>query len=174
MSWERALLLAIHSAAGPALDALFLFSHQLGTIQFGAALVLGMAGVHAARGERRAALVWLLTGVVTALLQWQLKELVARPRPQLWPWLQQPQGAAWPSGHALSTATFFPLLAWQAAQRWPGRRLAAFGLAAALVFYVGFGRLYLGVHWPTDVLAGWLLGAAQAALAVRFLTPPGR
>lgn len=174
MSWERDLLLAIRQAQGPLLDTAFLLSHELGTIQFGVALVLALVLAHAARGERRAALLWLLVGLSTALLQWQLKEIVGRPRPQLWPWLQQPSGAAWPSGHALSTATFFPLLAWQAARRWPAHASAAWATALALVAFVGVGRLYLGVHWPTDVLGGWLLGAAQAAVALRFLRPPAR
>lgn len=174
MGWERSLLLSIHEAAGPLLDAVFLLSHQLGTLQFGMALVLAMTFWHAHRGERRAALAWLLVGISTGLLQWQLKEIFGRPRPRLWPWLMEPQGAAWPSGHALSTATFFPLLAWQAAQRWPARAVAAWGAAVALVLYVGFGRLYLGVHWPTDVLGGWMMGAAQTLVALRFMRTPGR
>lgn len=174
MSWEARLLLALRETSSPTLDALFLFSHELGTIQFGVALVLCVTLWHAARGEGRAACVWLLVGISTGLLQWQLKEIVGRPRPQLWPWLQQPMGAAWPSGHALSTSTFFPLLAWQAARRRPARAIAAWCAALALVGFVGLGRLYLGVHWPTDVLGGWLMGAGQVALAVRCFRPPGR
>ncbi len=169
MAWEKGVLLSIHAAAHPFLDALFLFSHQVGTIQFGIVLVLLMTLWHAARRDRRAALVWLVVGVLTALLQSQLKSFFGRPRPELWPRLIQPVGEAWPSGHALSTATFFPLLAWHAAARWPRRAVLAWSVAAALVLYVGVGRLYLGVHWPTDVLGGWLIALPQVLVAVRLM-----
>lgn len=174
MAWERRLLLQLHEMASPLLDAVFLASHELGTIQFGVALVLAMTLWHWARGERRAALTWLVVGVATGLLQWLLKDLLGRPRPRLWPWPLEPQGAAWPSGHALSTATFFPLLAWEAARRWPGHAVAAWSSAIVLVAWVGFGRLYLGVHWPTDVVGGWAIGAVQAVLAGRLMRTPAR
>ncbi len=49
----------------------------------------------------------------------------------------------------------------------PDQAKTAWGVAILLAFYIGFGRLYLGVHWPTDVIAGWALGAAQTALVIR-------
>jgi undecaprenyl-diphosphatase len=169
MPWERSVLLAIHRMANPFLDAVFVVSHAFGTFEFAACLVLVVAFLHAARGRRREAIVWLLVGISTALLQAELKLFFHRARPMLWPRLVEAPAFSWPSGHALSCGTFFTLLAWEAARRWPGRKALAWSAAAALVLYVSFGRLYLGVHWPTDVLGGWALAAVQVGVALHFL-----
>jgi undecaprenyl-diphosphatase len=169
---ETRILLFIHAHASPALDALFTVSHYLGTIEVCASLVVAAIVVHLLRRERREALAWLGTGLGTYVLMRGLKALVHRPRPQLWEWLIPETNWSFPSGHALASATFYPLLAWIVARHVPAHAAAirATGIAAAL--FVGFGRLYLGVHWPTDVLAGWTLGAAQAALALACLRRP--
>jgi undecaprenyl-diphosphatase len=166
---EEGVLLAIHSAASPALDALFLVSHWMGSLWSGGALVLGVALWLGLARERRQAWLWLGVGVFVLAVMVSLKLAVARPRPQLWPTLVRPEDFSFPSGHALSSAAFYPLLAWTLARRGVARRRPLLAAAAALSAFAGLGRLYLGVHWPTDVLAGWALGAAAAAVAIRIL-----
>jgi undecaprenyl-diphosphatase len=164
---ETALLLTIHDLSGPFLDRLFRFSHELGTLRFAAALALAAIVWHGLRGERREAQVWLVVGFTTLVLYLSLKPMIARPRPDLWrPRLVAETGFAFPSGHALVSAAFYPLLAWTTLRL---RRAAFFLFALGLPLFVGFGRLYLGLHWPTDVLAGWALGAVQTALAIRWI-----
>ena len=160
---ETALLLFIHGYATPWLDGLFILSHRLGTLPACLALVLGSIAWHAARREWRAVLLWLLVGVSTGLLFLGLKPAFGRARPNLWTPLVTESGYAFPSGHALASATFYPLLAWLTLGL-RGKRFLAFSIGLPL--FVGFGRLYLCVHWPTDVLAGWLLGAAQATAGI--------
>ena len=111
----------------------------------------------------------LALGLSTFFLQYGLKLLVDRARPELWPRLLAVGSAAFPSGHALAAATFYPALAWLLSEGRPGGRRVLMGLAVLIALYVGVGRLYLGVHWPTDVLGGWLLGATQTALGLRWL-----
>ena len=174
MPEEATFLLALHQHARPWLDRFFLLSHYPGTLWFCLPIFLAIALWHEVRGERKTAGVWLVVGVSTYLLQEGLKRLVARPRPELWPrlavWspLGNAESFAFPSGHALVSATLYPLLALVLTRRSsaPLRR-AALAMGALAALWIGFGRLYLGVHWPTDVLAGWALGAAQAALAMR-------
>jgi membrane-associated phospholipid phosphatase len=172
---EERLLLTIHAHASPLLDALFRASHLLGSLPTCALVVLALVAWHAARGERRQALVWLGAGLATLLLLEGIKPLVARARPDLWPrlttWptLEGPGSFSFPSGHALASATFYPLLASELARRRPGSKRLAYACAIALAAFIGFGRLYLGVHWPSDVLAGWALGSIQALLAARAL-----
>lgn len=165
---ERQILLAIHEFAGPTADHVFLLSHQLGTVPCCLVLVLAAAAICTYAKDRRQALVWLALGVSTFVLQAGLKDLVMRPRPDLWTGPITMTSYAFPSGHALAAATFYPLIAHGLAKPFPAARWAAYTCAIMLALFVGFGRLYLGVHWPTDVIAGWALGAAQTVLALRL------
>ena len=121
------------------------------------------------RGEQR---LWLGLGLSTLVLQAGLKRLIARPRPsELWSdslLSMSHTSFAMLSGHALAAATFYPLLAHALARVYPRQGRVLWAAAAAMAFYVGFGRLYLGVHWPSDVLVGWTLGAMQTGLALRL------
>ncbi len=166
---ESRLLLAIHAHATPLFDELFRASHLLGAYPFCTAFVLVAALVHRLRGERREAAVWLVAGLGTAILLETLKVVVARARPELWPRLVTQGGYSFPSGHALASATFYPLLAYVLTRSRPRLLPLALALGVAMAFFIGFGRLYLGLHWPTDVASGWALGGAQSALAITWL-----
>jgi undecaprenyl-diphosphatase len=104
-------------------------------------------------------------------LQNAIKAIVNRPRPSV-THLEHVTSSSFPSGHATeSTAFLVALLALVYAAR-PGRARAAATLATAvLVCAVGTSRVYLGVHYPTDVAAGIILGGAWAAGVIRWSTP---
>jgi undecaprenyl-diphosphatase len=93
-------------------------------------------------------------------LQWVVKDAVDRPRP-VWPDpVAQAPGPAFPSGHAMAaaiTAATLVALLWPRADR--RTRIVCCSLAGAVTALIGFTRLALGVHWPSDVLGGWLLAA---------------
>ncbi|HEY8151914.1 MAG TPA: phosphatase PAP2 family protein [Vicinamibacteria bacterium] len=166
---ETRILLAFHEHAGPWLDVLFGLSHTLGSKTCFTVLVLSAAFVHALSGQRREALAWIGIGVATVGSIEAIKGLVARPRPELWPRLVTQGGSSFPSGHAVAAAAFYPLLAWVLTRNRPRLLPAALFLAAALVFLVSAGRLYLGLHWPTDVLGGWAIGATESTAAIKWL-----
>lgn len=129
------------------------------------------------RRERERATRIALAVAAAAAVQQALKALVGRERP-VWPDpIATAHFAAYPSGHAMTAAAVCGLLLWllprrdphAAARRRPWAAVgagAAWALAAVSVLGVGFTRVYVGVHWPSDVLGGWLLGAALAALAI--------
>lgn len=99
-----------------------------------------------------------------AILTTALKMGFARPRPELVAHLVQVQGNSFPSGHAANSAvTFLTIGALLAGAEINWRlKLYLVGIASGLTITVGCSRVYLGVHWPSDVLAGWSVGAAWA------------
>ena len=97
----------------------------------------------------------------------QLKGLYGRPRPDLVPHGTYVYSASFPSGHSMLAATVYLTLAALIATLEPRRttRSLGFATAVAVMVAVGFSRIYLGVHWPSDVLAGWCAGAGVALVA---------
>ncbi|MBI1359037.1 MAG: phosphatase PAP2 family protein [Alphaproteobacteria bacterium] len=93
-----------------------------------------------------------------------LKRLFDRSRPPLEWHAAETLNASFPSGHALLSTVFFLTLGVMLARATPKARLRAYVMAVAilLAFLVGASRIYLGVHWASDVFAGWSLGAAWA------------
>ncbi|KPI19488.1 phosphoesterase PA-phosphatase related protein [Actinobacteria bacterium OK006] len=106
--------------------------------------------------------------VLGTVVQQSLKAAVGRARP-VWPDpVDSAHYAAFPSGHAMTATVVCGLLLWLLQLYGAGRALRRTALALAVVSVVGVGltRVWLGVHWPSDVLGGWLLGALVVALAV--------
>ncbi|MEO8557945.1 MAG: phosphatase PAP2 family protein [Rhodospirillales bacterium] len=101
-----------------------------------------------------------------ALLSTLLKDGFARPRPDLVPHGDLVHSLSFPSGHAMSSAVVYLTLAVLLARFQPHRRLKIYlvSLAIALTVLIGVTRVYLAVHWPSDVLAGWCMGSAWALL----------
>lgn len=95
-----------------------------------------------------------------------LKQVFARPRPELVSQAAESLSPSFPSGHAMLSAITYLTLGALLAGTHDSARVKAFfiGLAILVTLTVGLTRVYLGVHYPTDVLAGWSLGAAWAAL----------
>ncbi|MEQ7874699.1 phosphatase PAP2 family protein [Sphingomonas sp. ASV193] len=96
-----------------------------------------------------------------------LKTLFLRPRPEIVPHLVSVSSSSFPSGHSMNSAVVYLTLAILQARAVEGRALQVYLLCSAvtLVVLIGLSRIYLGVHWPSDVLFGWGVGAAWAALS---------
>ena len=131
------LNLATLAAAG-----FFLLRHQIGSMLY--LLVATGGGI-------------LVAGIA--------KEIFGRPRPEIVPHGSLVYTASFPSGHSMMAAVAYLTLGVLIARVLPQRRQKVYVLsvAALVTILVGVSRVYLGVHWPTDVLAGWLAGAGWAA-----------
>jgi undecaprenyl-diphosphatase len=115
-------------------------------------------------GKRATALFAALSIIGGAVLVSLLKFGFARPRPELVSHLVNVSSFSFPSGHATMAAVTYLTLGVLVARVQKRRRMKLYVLVVAsiLVLLVGFTRVYLGVHWPTDVLAGWCIGTAWA------------
>ncbi len=119
------------------------------------------------QGRRYRTLVLVLLATVGgAGMNTLLKSLFSRPRPSVVPHLTEVMTQSFPSGHAMLSATVYLTLGGLLAQLAERRRLKAYvlGMSLLLPCMVGLTRVYLGVHYPTDVLAGWVAGLAWALL----------
>jgi undecaprenyl-diphosphatase len=124
--------------------------------------VVAMVALRHLRGAIALALAVLGTQAVVALT----KALVTRPRPDADVALVDPSGYSFPSAHSASSVALYITLALIAAGLWRRQfRLVAYVAAALVVLLVGLSRVYLGAHYSTDVLAGWLVGGALVAAA---------
>jgi undecaprenyl-diphosphatase len=129
-------------------------------------LVLLTTGYLVAAGKSRNAgfmLAAIVSGVVLGIL---LKAIFVRPRPDIVDHLVSVATPSFPSGHAMNSAIIYLTLGALLARAQTRRRVRAYIVAAAvlLTFVVGCSRVFLGVHWPTDVAAGWVVGTAWALL----------
>ena len=167
-AFETPFLLALHGHATPALDRLALFFSTVGgapVIAPASAVILALLWLR----WRRLAVFWGLGVAGAAALNVVMKLLLHRSRPELWPRLVQEHDASFPSGHSMYSAAFVTaliLLAWRTPYRW-----LVLLLGIAFSGLVGCSRLYLGVHYPTDVLCGWLTGAAWVLGVYGVLQP---
>lgn len=149
-----------HSLAREGYDRFFVAISQLGylygVVPFDIAFVLALSLLRRFREATYAAIA--LGG--SALLNIAAKQAFARDRPSLWESIAPEHNYSFPSGHAMGSATLacvLTLLAWHTRWRWP---VAV--IAAAFVLLVGLSRVYLGVHYPSDILAGWSVATAWA------------
>lgn len=117
-------------------------------------------------GKARA--MWLVLGAIGGglLVSTALKQVFDRPRPDIVPHDSLVYTASFPSGHSMMAAVTYLTLAALLARLQQGRTTKVYFLFLAVVVTVGVGvsRVYLGVHWPSDVLAGWAVGASWALL----------
>lgn len=130
------------------------------------AVTLAVVGFLSLTRMRHAAATVAVAVVSGLLLSQALKWGFARPRPDLVPHGQVVYTQSFPSGHAMLSAVVYLTLGALLARTQARRRVKLYFLAVAalLTVVVGVSRVYLGVHWPTDVLAGWTVGAGWALL----------
>jgi undecaprenyl-diphosphatase len=117
--------------------------------------------------RQRTEAAWLAASIVGAsILNALFKLSLNRPRPELVPHLVKVTNASFPSGHAMISAAIYLTIAIMLSEAQTSRvaRMFLMGLAGLLVLLIGCSRIYLGVHWPSDVMAGWCFGSVWAVL----------
>jgi undecaprenyl-diphosphatase len=163
---DRRITLAVRGLHAPGRDAMARAVTGLGDVRFLMPAALATVVVLYAKGRRVSGLLFAGSVVGGWLLETVLKISFHRTRPDLWPALVTEKTLSFPSGHATMTTVFFggivALVFHLTKSRWA--RAAALCAGAATVLTVGFTRIYLGAHWMTDVLAGFLVGLLWVVL----------
>jgi undecaprenyl-diphosphatase len=136
--------------------------------------VLAVTGYLFLQGLYRNGLFIFVASAGGSVLNWGLKAVFARERPDIVPHLREVMSSSFPSGHALTSAAVYLTLGALLMRIAEGRLAKYYCIAIAMfvTLLVGCSRVLLGVHYPTDVIAGWLIGMSWALLcwaAERFL-----
>ena len=140
-----------------------------------AKLLIPVGGIGALIGffilkDRKRSLCYISNLIVIAGMNWTIKHIIQRPRPDLSLRLVEEDGHSFPSGHAMITTAFYGLIiyyAWNHIQNRLWRNVVCIGFALLIVM-IDFSRVYLGVHYASDVLAGSLIAISYLIIAVEF------
>ncbi len=150
----------VHGFANPTLTTVMQAASFLGStlflVAFGTALVIGFVIYK----HRHRAIAFTITTVGASILIWILKHIYRRPRPEPFFNTILPSSNSFPSGHSLGSFCFYGALAAILINRTDSRRLQLITLVctAFLILLIGLSRIYVGVHYPSDVLAGFIIG----------------
>jgi undecaprenyl-diphosphatase len=158
--WDVPVLLAVHSTANPQLDVVVTMLTKLGVFWgvFPIATVTALLLFNRRRWRSLTYLIVTLLGSI--IINRTAKVLLHRVRPHLWESPAPEFDYGFPSGHAMSSMTFVAvlvILTWGSRWRW-----LVLIVGAIFVLVIGWTRLYLGVHYPSDILAGWMVSVGWA------------
>lgn len=170
---EESYLLTLKQWSNPTLDRYMLALTWMAQGEITIPILVAISGILIYHNEAFPALIlaiclsgsWLLNGI--------FKSFFRRQRPDLWESSKRPMDYSYPSGHSMSAISFYGLLAAILTYSLS----IPFGFTAPLAVFltlgVGFSRMYFGVHWPTDVLSGWVAGGIWLASCLYGLVQIG-
>ena len=159
-----------HRPGGLRETAAIITATGIGVVPYVLAMVAGIIAGSGPYGRVLMVVRAVAVLLVVQLLRFALVTAVGRPRPPAADWAVHVTGSAFPSGHTVTSATAAGILIWAAYPRLRGvlRTVFVAGVATWAVA-VGLSRVYLGVHWPTDVVGGWSFTAMLLGSAVLLL-----
>ena len=166
--FDEVVAITLHNLATPALTTFFVVITALGSLETIALLGLLVAINFGLRRRWLYARTWLAALAGGEVLNQLLKALFARPRPYFVDPLLPASGYSFPSGHAMESLVVYGMLAYFAVlalASWRARTAVVFG-AALLVVLIGFSRMYLGVHYFSDVVAGFAAGGVWLSTCI--------
>lgn len=163
---DAAVLRLVARLRTPWLNGVAMDLTALGSPILVALFTVALSAILLVKRDRRGATILVITSFASALVTSVMKRLLERPRPEIVPRLVEVTGLSYPSGHSLASAAVYLTAAFVVARHVSlvRDRFAGVVFTAVLVLTIGASRVYLGVHYPSDVLGGILLGTAWALL----------
>ena len=156
-TFDETVRLYVHGFASESLTTLMQFVTMLGSTLFLGFLCVSVFVIFILKNWKRAAVLLMTTAAGAVILNFALKVSFGRVRPVPFFDTPLPDSYSFPSGHALYAACFYGVLAWLVVARIQNKilRILIWLLAVSLVLLIGLSRIYLGVHYPSDVIAGF-------------------
>jgi len=167
--WDTAIAIAVHHRQVAFLDYLMITLTAIGTGPTLIAVMLAISIWCWRRKRKSFLLIFVANCLSEFVLNPILKTIFSRARPTLFEVITQPESLSFPSGHAMSAMVVYGGVAAVVIALRPRARPIAVVAASVLIFGIGFSRVYLGAHWPFDVLAGWAAGVPFVVTTVYLL-----
>ena len=158
VTFDKQVLLALRQLHTPLWDVVMLGFTYIGEPITLLTLCAGLGLWLLKMGERSQATILVIAGVGAVILNNLLKILFGRERPLLWERVVDVGHYSFPSGHAMISLVIFGMIGYLLTAKFPQWQGRIISLTLLLVLGIGLSRLYLGVHWPTDILAGYAAG----------------
>lgn len=165
-AFDEAVLLWINQFTNPVLDQVMLTVTRLGDPYIVVPLTCIGFFWFWWQWRWRVAVIFGVNCLGGAVLSNGLKLFFSKSRPELWAQLITETSYSFPSGHALGSMVLYGFSAFLLAQKFAAYKRLIYGLAILLISSIGFSRIYLGVHWPTDVLAGYAIGFLWISVSI--------
>ncbi len=121
------------------------------------------------KNQRSRAIVYFVIGNGAAQFNYFIKSFLGRERPELWERIIEVKYLSYPSAHAMNSIVIYGLICYYLMNQFKPWRWLILTLTSILVILIGLSRLYLGVHWPTDIIAGYTMGSVWLAIAILIL-----
>lgn len=167
--FDKIILLWIHSFTNPTLDRIMqtitrLNDPEVVSVVAGIALVLLLWKHYYPEAK-----IFVINCTGGVVLSYGLKSVFGKTRPDLWESAIEEVSFSYPSGHALGSTVLYGFLAYILATRYPQFSWSIYIAAVALIVAIGSSRLYLGVHWPTDIIGGYGIGFLWLTFCITML-----
>ena len=172
LPYDRSIMVWLNERASPVVTTTMMAATELGGLVVVPIIAVVWAGLLWWGGRRRDAALLAAAVIGSTLLNTALKAVFQRDRPDFWEHLVVEHSYSFPSGHAMasmSLAASLVVIAWSTRWRW-----TAIVVGAVYVLVVGLSRNYLGVHFPSDILAGWCVAVLWVTVVVMVLDGASR
>ncbi len=156
--FDASVLLSIRSLHQSWLDPIMVFVTNVGDPRVLLVICVGLSVILVLRHHRAEAMTIAIAGFGALGLNFVLKNLFERARPELWSRIVDVTNYSFPSGHAMLSMVMYGLLGYLLATQFDRWRVVIATISTLLILLIGFSRLYLGVHWFTDVIGGYAAG----------------
>lgn len=166
---DRAVELAVHRLDARPPDLAMEAAAGLGANAVLLPVVAAVTALAIRMRRRAVAIILVIDAIVVIAAYSALKVMFSRERPRLFDKIALPTGYSFPSGHAMSAVGIYGVIAAALIALYPRARQPVIATAIALIAMIGLSRIYLGVHWPSDVIGGYLAGVPPLVVSVHLI-----